>query len=343
VRRVVVRRPGGYDRLEIESAPDPEPGPGEIRIAVEAIGVNFADGVVRMGLYAAAKALGFPITPGFEVAGRVDRVGEGVTEPARGDLVLALTRFGAYATSVVVPREHVFAVPAGRTAVEAAAFPVAFLTAWYALHELAAVRPGARVLVHSAAGGVGGALVELAILAGATVVGVVGSPAKVEAARSLGAHVVVDRSSERWERAARGSSPGGFDAVFDASGPDTLRKSYALLAPTGRLVTYGFASMLRRGSGRPAWIHLFRQWLRTPRFDPMDLTTSNRAVLGFNLAFLFERTDLLARAMADLLPRFASGDLRSPPIRTYPLERAADAQRDLESGSTIGKLVLVPQ
>ncbi len=342
MRRAVVRRPGGYERLESESAANPEPGRGEVRIAVEAIGVNFADGVVRMGLYAAAKALGFPITPGFEVAGRIDRLGDGVADLAVGDLVLAVTRFGAYASSVVVPRAQVFAVPHGRTAVEAAAFPVAHLTAWYAVRELAVVRPGMTVLVHSAAGGVGGAIVALAAEAGARVVGVVGSDAKLETARSAGATTAIDRSAGDWRRAAREASPRGFEAVFDASGPDTLRASYALLAPTGRLVVYGFHSMLRPGRGRPDWPRLALQWLRTPRFDPLDLTTSNRAVLGFNLAFLFERTDLLATAMADLLPRFGAGTLGASAIRTYPLERAADAQRDLESGATVGKLVLVP-
>ena len=342
MRRVIIRRPGGYDRLELESAPDPEPLPGEVRIAVEAIGVNFADGVVRMGLYAAAKPLGWPITPGFELAGRVDALGADVTDLALGDRILAVTRFGAYASSVVVPRAQVFAIPAGRTATEAAALPVAFLTAWYALSELAAVRPGAAVLVHSAAGGVGGALVQLARLAKVRVVAVVGSAVKLDAARTLGADVVIDRSTTDWARAARDASPRGFDAVFDASGPDTLRKSYALLAPTGRLVVYGFHSMLRRGRGTPDWLRLALQWLRTPRFDPMDLTASNRAVLGFNLAFLFDRTDMLAVAMGELLPRFAEGTLRSPPIRAYPLDRVADAQRDLESGETIGKLVLLP-
>ncbi|MGH7804378.1 MAG: zinc-binding dehydrogenase, partial [Candidatus Binatia bacterium] len=154
--------------------------------------------------------------------------------------------------------------------------------------------------------------------------------------------VVLDRSAADWRRRAREASPEGFAAVFDASGPDTLRASYALLAPTGRLVVYGFHSMLRRGRGRPDWPRLVLQWLRTPRFDPLDLTTSNRAVLGFNLAFLFERTDLLALAMAELLPGFADGSLRAAALRTYPLERVADAQRDLESGATVGKLVLVP-
>jgi synaptic vesicle membrane protein VAT-1 len=314
VRRIVIRRPGGYDRLELESAPDPEPRSGEVRIAVEAIGVNFADGVVRMGLYAAAKPLGWPMTPGFELAGHVDAVGAGVTDLTLGDLVCSVTRFGAYASSVVVPRAQVFAIPAGRSMTEAAAFPVAFLTAWYALRELAAVRPGVTVLVHSAAGGVGGALVQLARLAKARVVGVVGSAPKIDAALALGADVVIDRSTIDWARAARDASPSGFEAVL----------------------------MLRRGRGTPDWLRLVLKWLRTPRFDPMDLTASNRAVLGFNLAFLFDRTDMLAVAMGELLPRFADGTLRSPSIRTYPLERVADAQRDLESGDTIGKLVLLP-
>jgi NADPH:quinone reductase-like Zn-dependent oxidoreductase len=340
MHRVVIRRPGGYSRLELEEGPGGEPSAGEVRVAVQSAGVNYADCVVRMGLYAAARDLGFPITPGFEFAGIVSAVGGGVSDLRSGDRVLGVTRFGGYATEVIAPRDQVFPLPAPRTEMEGAAFPVAFLTAWYALHELAAVRPGASVLVHSAAGGVGSALLQLGALAGGRMIGVVGAPHKVEVARACGAAVVIDKSREPlWSR-ARHESPRGFDAVLDANGAETLRQSYRHLAPAGRLVVYGFHGMLPRGRGRPSWLRLAVQYLRTPRFNPLEMTSTNRSVLAFNLAFLFDRRDLLARAMAELLPFFAEGRIGAPRIRIFPLERVGEAHRDLEAGATVGKLVL---
>lgn len=334
-------RPGGLERLVVEEVPDPRPGPGEVLVRTRAAGVNFADCVVRMGLYESAKKyVGWPITPGFEVAGRVAAVGEGVRDLAVDAEVLAVTRFGGYATHVVVPAHQVFVRPQGLTPEQAAAFPAVHLTAWYALLELAHVRPGARVLVHSAAGGVGGALLQLARIAGARSVGVVGAPHKVAVARELGAEAVIDRSREDLWRTAERLSPEGYDVVLDANGVATLRGSYEHLRPGGRLVVYGFHSMLVRGRHRPSWPKLALDWLRTPRFDPLRMTGDNRSVLAFNLSYLFDRGELLAEAMDRLLGWVREGALRPPPLETVPLDRVAEAHRALESGTTVGKLVL---
>ncbi len=341
-RKIVIHRPGGYERLTYESFAPAEPGPGEVAIDVAAVGVNYADCVVRMGLYASAKQyVGWPITPGFEVAGTVRAVGPGIDDLAVGTEVLAVTRFGAYSSDLVVPRRQVFATPRGLSLAQAAALPVVFLTAWYALVELAAVPEGAPILVHSAAGGVGGALVQLGKRAGAFVVGVVGRGHKIEAARELGADVVVDRSApEPWSR-IEAAAPQGFRAVFDANGVATLRASYEHLAPTGRLVVYGFHTMMPKGRGRPSWPKLAWSWLRTPRFDPLDLTGKNRSVMGFNLSYLFDEHDVFARAMSDLLDGVERGDLRPPPVTEVPFDQVARAHQALESGDTVGKLVLV--
>ncbi|MFO0630252.1 MAG: zinc-binding dehydrogenase [Polyangiales bacterium] len=269
MRAVVIAGPGGYDRLQITSRPSPTPRPGEVRVRAEAIGVNYADCIVRMGLYASAKKyVGWPITPGFELAGVVDALGEGVTDLAVGAPVMAVTRFGGYATEVVVPRGQVFARPAGFGAAEAAAFPSVSLTAWFALFALAHPRPGDRVLVHSAAGGVGSALVQLARVAGAEVIGVVGASHKVEAVRALGADHVIDRSREDLWRRVEAIAPQGVEVILDANGADSLRASWAHLGAPGKLVVYGFHTMLPRGGGRPSWPRLLWTWLRTPRFDP---------------------------------------------------------------------------
>lgn len=341
MRKVVIHRAGGYDRLQLETHPDPAPGPGEVRVAVRHIGVNYADCVIRMGLYASAKQLvGWPITPGFEVAGTVDAVGAGVADLAPGMPVMALTLFNGYATAVVVPRRQVFAMPAGLDTAQAAGIPTVFLTAWFALHELAHVRRGERVLVHSAAGGVGSAAVQLAAHAGAEVTAVVGAAHKRGLPRALGARHVIDKSAEALWPAARRIAPQGFDVVLDANGVSTLAGSYRHLAPLGRLVVYGFHSMLPRRGGRPNWLKLAADWLRTPRFNPLQLTTGNRSVLAFNLSFVSQRADLLVPAMQGILRGFEEGWLTAPPVTRYPLAEVARAHAALESAQTVGKLVL---
>jgi len=343
MQKIVIHRPGGYERLRLETHPDPIPGPGEVVVAASAIGVNYADCVVRMGLYRSAKQyVGWPITPGFEVSGEVVARGPDVVDLEIGAPVVALTRFGGYASHVVVPRRFVFARPRGFGALDAAGFSVVHLTAHFALMELARPREDAVVLVHSAAGGVGGALVRLARHVGCRVVGVVGSPQKIEVAVQSGAHSVIDASrGDLWE-AARHHAPEGFHAIFDANGVSTLRGSYRHLAPTGRLVVYGFASMLPRGGRRLAWLRLLWDRLRTPWFDPMDLTAHNRSVMAFNLSYLFDQRALLEEAMERLLAWADAGVLQPPPVATFPLHAAAEAHRALEGGQTVGKLILVP-
>lgn len=341
MRAVVVHRPGGYERLRVEARPSPRPAPGEVVVGARAIGVNYADCVVRMGLYASAKKyVGWPITPGFELAGDVLAVGDGVRDLAVGDPVMAVTRFGGYATEVAVPRAQVFPFPRGYSAAQAAAFPTVALTAWYALFELARPAAGDRVLVHSAAGGVGSTLVQLARAAGAEVTGVVGGAHKVDVARSLGAAHVIDRSREALWRRAEAIAPGGYAAVFDANGADSLRASWAHLGAPGRLVVYGFHAMLPKTGGRPSWARLAWSWLRTPSFSPLEMTGENRSVMGFNLSYLFARRDVLGRAMGELLAQVDAGRLVSPPVTELPFSEVAEAHRRLESGATVGKLVL---
>lgn len=341
-RAVVIARPGGYDRLTILPRPTPRPGPHEVVVRARAIGVNYADCVVRMGLYASAKKyVGWPITPGFELAGEVLAVGAGVTDLAPGETVMAVTRFGGYATEVAVPRAQVFALPSGFGVVQAAAFPTVALTAWYALFELAHPRAGDKVLVHSAAGGVGTALVQLARAAGAEVTGVVGGAHKVEVARAMGAAHVIDRTRDDLWRRAEAIEPEGFAVILDANGGDSLRASWAHLGAPGKLVVYGFHTMLPREGGRPSWARLAWSWLRTPRFSPLAMTGENRAVMGFNLSYLFARHDVLRRAMDDLLAHVAAGRMTSAPVTELPFDEVAEAHRRLESGTTVGKLVLV--
>lgn len=341
-RAVVVRRAGGFGRLRVEDVDVPPPGPGEVRIAVAAVGVNFADVIVRMGLYATAREeVGWPITPGFEVAGTVDAVGDGVTTHAPGDAVIAVTFFGGYATRVVVPAAQAFRRPAGLDDAAAGGLLVPSLTAFYALHELGHARAGETALVHSAAGGVGGMLVQMGRLAGCRVVGVVGATHKVAYVEALGADAVVDKSSERLWDAVDRAAPDGLDLVFDANGVETLQRGYDRLAPGGRLLVYGAHSMFPRGRGTPRWLRLAWDVVRTPRFSALDMAGHNKGVAGFNLSRMFGKTEMLARAMARITGWVEAGELRVAEVTTFPFDGVADAHRALQSGDTRGRVVLV--
>jgi synaptic vesicle membrane protein VAT-1 len=341
--RVVIHGAGGYDQLKLERAPVAAPRDNQVRVDVRAIGVNYADTIVRMGLYSSARHyVGWPITPGFEVSGVVGAIGEGVRDLAVGDAVIAVTRFGGYSSHVVVDRAQIWAKPAALSFEQAAALPAVYMTAWFALYELAHPRRGAKVLVHSAAGGVGGALLQLARLRGAEVVGVVGAASKVASARALGAAHVIDKSTQDLWREARRLAPEGYDVILDANGVSTLGASYAHLRRAGKLVVYGFHSMLPKTGGKPRWPKLALDWLRTPRFSPLDMTEASKSVLAFNLSYLFDRDDFMQEGMRDLLGWLADGAVVPPPVTTYPLADVARAHADIESGKTIGKLVLVP-
>lgn len=342
MRAVVIHRAGDYRALSIETVPDPECGPDDVIVETRYAGVNYADCIVRMGLYSSAREyVGWPITPGFEVFGTIAKVGSRVTDLRVGHEVVAVTRFGGYATKVRVPRTQVFERVPGFDEASSAGFSAVFLTAHYALATLANARRGEAILVHSCAGGVGVALAQLGRAMDCTVVGVVGAKAKVDTALEAGAHHVIVRDGRSWAKRARELSRDGYRVVLDANGADTLRDSYELLAAPGRLVVYGFASMLPRGgAGRPNWLSLAWKYLRTPRFDPLELTTKNRSVLALNLSYLFEHESLLEESMTALFALAREGKLRPPPVTTFAFDRVADAHRAIESGTTVGKLVL---
>ena len=341
--KIVIHRAGSYEQLRVESHPTPRPKAGEVAIDVKASGVNYADVIVRMGLYASAKELvGWPITPGFEVAGVVRELGEGVTDLQVGDRVIAGLLFGGYASAVVAPRTQVWKLPADLSFEEGAAIPAVYLTGWFALHYLAHPRPGDRVLVHSAAGGVGSVLVQMAKRIGCEVTGVVGRTEKVEVARALGCDHAIDKSKEDLWARAKTISPRGFDVVLDANGVETLKQSYEHLRPAGKLVVYGFATMMPKTGGKPNYLKLAADWIRTPRYNPLDLTNQSKSVLAFNLSYLFDRMDLLGEAMDDVLAWMAAGELRPPAVKTFPMSAVAEAHRHIESGKSTGKLVLIP-
>jgi NADPH:quinone reductase-like Zn-dependent oxidoreductase len=336
MRQVVMVRHGPPDVLQEREAPDPVPGTGDVRIAVRAAGVNFGDVMARLGLHPDAPAP--PTVVGYEVAGVVDAIGTAVTGLRAGDRVLALAHFGGYASSVVVPAAYVFRAPSQLDDVEAAAVPVNYLTALIALHRLANVGPDDTVLIHGAGGGVGIAATQLAKLRQATVIGTA-SAAKLAAIRALGVDHAIDHQREDVRAEVRRLTSGrGADVILDPIGGRSFAVSYGLLAPLGRLVLHG-ASSFATGQRRNLW-HSALTLLAMPAFRPLSLMNHNRAVFGLNLGRLWGEVRQLRAAMDLVLQEVAAGRLRPVVAKTFPLDRAADAHRYLQSRANIGKVVL---
>ncbi len=334
MRQLVIPHFGPPEVLEVREAPEPRVEPGTVRIRVHAAGVNFSDLLARQGLYPDAPKP--PCTIGYEVAGAVDAVGEGVTTIRRGDLVIATTRFGGQSELAVVPANSVFPLPSGWTFEQGAAFPVVYLTAHHMLVRVAAVQHGETVLVHAAAGGVGLAVAELGRILGFRVLGLA-SPAKHEVLREYGVEPL-DSHDPRWFDAVRVAAPQGVDVVLDAVGGDSWRHGYRLLAPTGRLVCYG-ASVLSQGSRRNLVRTLWRL-LRFPRFGPLTLMNDNRSVAGVNLGHLWKERTLLEPQIAALVGYAREGKLMPRVDRAFPLAEAAAAHRYIHERRNVGKVVL---
>ncbi|MGB0647004.1 MAG: synaptic vesicle VAT-1 family membrane protein [Bradymonadia bacterium] len=332
---------GGYEQLKLIECVPQAPAPDQVQIKVFAAGINYADCIVRMGLYRSARELvGLPITPGFEVSGIVSAVGDQVTQFTVGDEVMAVTFFGGYASFITVDQAYVFSKPSDYSFIEAAGSIATFLTAHYGLVQLANPRLGEKVLIHSAAGGVGMVLVQLAHHLALEVTGVVGTSHKTEILASLGpAHIIDKQSDDLWSR-ARAIAPEGYDLIFDANGVSTLNQSYEHLRRPGKLVIYGFASMLPKSKGRVNWFKLARAYLQTPKFNPLTMTTMSKSVLAFNLSYLFERTDILHESMHVFNELVEKGTLKPPLCQTFPIEEVQAAHRAIESGETTGKLIL---
>ncbi len=335
MKQLVIPRYGPPEVLEVRDAPDPPVLPGTVRIRVRVAGVNFSDLLSRQGLYPDAPKP--PCTIGYEVSGVVEAVDPGVTTHRVGDRVVATTHFGGQSELVVVPATATFALPAGWSFEQGAAFPVVYLTAHHMLVRAAAARRGETILVHAAAGGVGLAVAELSRLLGFRVLGLA-STAKHAILKEYGVEPL-DSRDPRWFDAGRKVAPHGVDIVLDAVGGDSWRLGYRLLAPGGRLVCYGASALsegLRRNVLKVVW-----RVLRFPRFGPLALMSDNRSVAGVNLGHLWNDQGLLAPQVEALLGYAREGRLTPRVDRAFPLGEAAAAHRYIHERRNIGKVVLL--
>jgi NADPH:quinone reductase-like Zn-dependent oxidoreductase len=334
MRAVVITKHGDPSVLQVQQRPDPAPpGPGQLRVAVRAAGVNFADHLARVGLYPDAPKL--PAVVGYEVAGTVEAVGDGVDPSRVGERVLAGTRFGGYADVVNVAATDSVAIPDALSFEQGAAVPVNYATAWAALHGYGSLRTGERVLVHAAAGGVGIAAIQFAKAAGAEVHGTA-SPGKHQKLAELGVDRAIDYRRDGWWKGL-----GPYDLALDALGGTSLRRSYDLLRPGGRLVGYG-VSALQQGEKRslrraaPHALSMLRG------FNLLSQLEDSKAVIGLNMLRLWDDRGTLEPWITPLAQALHDGTISPIVHAAVPFAEAPEAHRILAARENIGKVVLVP-
>jgi NADPH:quinone reductase-like Zn-dependent oxidoreductase len=336
MKALVLTGHGGPEVLQVRDQPEPAAGRGQIRIAVRAAGVNFADVMARQGLYPDAPKP--PAVLGYEVAGTVETVGEGATRWKVGDRVIAGTRFKGFAERAVVGEGDIIALPDALSFEEGAAIPVVYGTAYAAVVRLGNVQRGDWILIHAVAGGVGIAATQLAHRLGARIFGTA-SKAKHAAAKAQGVEHVIDYHSEDVPRAIRAITGGrGLDVILDARGGRDFKQSYDLLRPGGRLVMYGASSAVT--DERRNLISALKMVIGMPRFGAMSLMDGNKGVLGLNLLKLWDDRGSFGDIAGPLAQLVADGEIKPVVARAFALDQAPDAHRFLQERKNIGKVVL---
>ena len=337
MRQVWITKAGPPEVLEVREAADPQVGAGEVRIRVRAAGINFADLMARLGLYPDAPPV--PCVVGYEVAGEVDQVGAGVTEFAVGDRVFGMPKFGGYSDTLVIPALQTFAIPTNMSFEQAAALPVVYLTAYYMMMFTGNLREGSHVLVHSAAGGVGLAAIQLAKTRNCVIYGTA-SPSKHEFLREQGCDHPIDSGSDYAAAVRAVAGDRGLDLVLDAVGGPSWKRGYDLLGPAGRLVCFGMSSA---ASGKTrSLVNALLQVIQIKKYNPIDLMNDNRTVGGCNMGHLFGRLDLLRPQFAALLALWEAGKISPRVDKTFSFDEAASAHHFIHDRKAIGKVLLVP-
>ncbi len=343
MRAIVVRKYGAPDVLEWKEVPDAQPKPGQILIRVRAIGINFADLLARLGVYSTTPKA--PFIPGLELSGEVEHVAPGgKTKGAPGlqpgDRVAALTMFNAYAEKVAVNAEQVFPLPGGMTFEQGAAIPVNYLTAWQSMFEMGNLRAGDRMLITSAAGGVGVAAVQLAKARGIITFGTA-STGKQDFLRQQGVDHPIDYTKESFREVVRRVAPEGIEMAFDAIGGKSYLQSYKCLGPMGRLVAYGFSTVVG-DNGKVNYLRAAREMWDTPRFHPLKLIDRNIAVIGVHIGKLAHKAHVMRGQLEEIFKLWQSGAVKPIIGKTFPLQEAAEAHRYIHARKNIGKVVLCP-
>lgn len=333
-RTYLLTRSGSLRRLNLIEENVSPPGDQEVAIDVKAIGLNFADIFSILGLYRAAPRRN--CIPGIEFSGIVTARGKDVTGLQVNDRVMGSIRFGAYTTHIVIDHRYVIRIPDDWSLEEGASFIVHSLTAYYALVSLGNIQKGQTVLIHSGAGGVGLYANRIAKRFSAYTIGTVGSSSKMPFLKAQGYDEGIVRSRHFSKDLVAALNGRSLDLVLDSVGGSVQKQSFDMLTTTGRMVAYGLSHFTSH-MATPNYLMLALRYLRIPRYHTLRLIESNKSILGFNLIWLYDNADQLK----GLLNEIQGLRLEKPFIgRTFPFEQLKDAVRTLQSGKTVGKVVV---
>jgi NADPH:quinone reductase-like Zn-dependent oxidoreductase len=330
-----MKKAGTIRDLKVVSEQLYNPGAEEVTVKVHSIGLNFADIFAMQGLYSATPKGSF--IPGLEFSGEIIEVGEHVDEWKVGDRVMGSTKFGGYVSHINIHRRYVIPLPKNWSYDQGAGFIVQGLTAYYALTSLANLQKGMTVLIHSAAGGVGIMANRICKKFGANTIGTVGR------ANKLGLllnderydHVII-RDDQFYEKLLEALGGRPLNIIMECIGGRILKQGWKAMAPMGRMIAYGSASFTSHGSS-PNYLKLYWKYLRRPKIDPLRLPTQNKSLMGSNLIYLYEQTDL----MHEMLKGLIALELKPQHVgHVFEFDKMHDAIRIFQKGESVGKVVV---
>lgn len=340
MKQIWIPKSGGPDVLEIRETADPQPGPGQIRIRVAAVGINFADIMGRLGIYPDLPAM--PVVVGYEVSGVVDAVGAGVDEARIGRQVLGLCRFGGYTDVICLPEIQVHDLAKGMSLEEGAALPVNYLTAYQLVEVMGSLKAEETMLVHSAGGGVGIAATQLAKRIGARVIGTA-SAGKHERLQAMGVDDCIDyRNEDFGERVLDLTNGRGVELILDAVGGKSFTTGLNVLCATGRLGMFGMSSAATGKTRNPLAVLKAVSGMVTALVGPVRLMNENKAVFGVNMGHLWGEADMVNRWMKQLLAYYEAGAIKPEVDCSFSFEQAGEAHAYIQDRKNFGKVLLKP-
>lgn len=337
--RVIVTTASGDERvMKVEERPDPKPHEGEVLIRVKAAGLNFADILARQGLYPDGPKK--PCVMGYEVAGVIESVGEGVDEDLLGKPVIASTRFGGQAELIVVPANQIFAKPESLTFEQAAAIPANYLTAWALVVVMGGLKREESILIHNVGGGVGLAALEIAKHIGAKTFGTA-SAGKHSFLKQRGLDYAIDYRRQDWLPVLLDLTSGrGVELIIDPLGGSNWKKSFRALRATGRMGVFGLSEA--SASGIKGKLRAIKALAKMPRYNPVGLMNRNKGVFGLNLGHMWGEGEKIALWADEIFRGVDEGWIQPHVDRAFPFDQIQEAHRHMEGRKNIGKIVLVP-
>ena len=325
---------GNIKNLKIVQHDLPDPTADEVTVAVKSIGFNFADLFAIWGLYSATPEGVF--TPGLEYSGVVLKVGANVKNLKEGDQVMGVTRFGAYTSHLNIDQRYAIPLPKGWNFQEGAAYLVQMLTAYYGLVYLGNIQKNSTVLIHSAAGGVGIWANRIAKQFDAFTIGTVGSSEKLDFLKKEGYDQGIIRGNDFAEKLKQSLGGKELNLIMECIGGKIFQEGYEQMAEMGRMIVYGSARYASPGD-RPNYPKMAYQFLTRPKIDPHKMIEENKAIMGFNLIWLYEKAEL----MNQILEEVSKLDLGKPHVgHEFDFENLVDAMKLFQTGKTIGKVVV---